>query len=210
MISTDSVVETPEQLRHLVQVAMSDVREDPTPLVAALAYGGVCRAGEDRIRLGIDLLELPQLTSSELKTLSTTIGFSNVPEPEVTIFLDALLDHPAMSTDVVVALFHSHTTDIAAHSPALCNPGDLAVAVARATAGKEVVRSRSALRFIEHVSASASDGVCQQLAYLLDAGEWSASLWEAYEAAAGIQDETPVRGVDLPEWFDPLEPTAAA
>lgn len=209
MISADSLIETPEQLRALARVAMSDVREDPAPLVAALSYGGVCHAGTGRIELGISLLQIPQLTSTELRTLATSIGFSNVPEEDVTEFLDALLDHPSMSVDVIVALFHNHTSDLVSHSPALCNPGDLAVAVAKATAGKNVVRSASAIRFIEHVQLVASDGTSQQLAYLLDAGEWTVSLWSAYEAAAAIQGEEAVRGADLDEWFEPLEAAAA-
>lgn len=208
MISADALIETPEQLRQFAQAASRDVREEAGPLVAALAYGGVCRDAEDRIALATELLELTQLTSSDLRTLATTIGFSNVSEVSVTEFLDALLDHHAMCPEVTVALFHNHSMDSIGSSPALCNPGDLSVAVARATAGKNVVRSTSAIKFIEHVHRSSPAGVSQQLAHLLDAGEWSGSLWAAYAAAAAIQDAhaTPVTGALEDEWHVDLDP----
>lgn len=205
MISSDAMIETPVQLRRLTQVALDDVREDATPLVAALAYGGVGGTAEERLRLGIELLSLPQLTGHELRTLATTLGFSNVADCYVSEFLDALLDHHALSPGVIVALFHNHTTDLVAHCPALCNPGDLAVAVAKATAGREVVRSASAVKFVEHVKNEAPAGVCLQLAYLLDDQDWSSSLWLAYEAAGAIQGFTVPAGPLESEWYEPLE-----
>lgn len=206
IISQTSRIETPGQLMWFAQVAERDVREDAGLLVAALAYGGVTRDPEERAQLATVLLGLPQLTTPDLRTLATAITLEGVSEHQVTQFIDALLDHHAMCPEVTVALFHNHHRDLVS-SPTLCTPGDLPAAVARATAGRNVVRSGPALAFIEHVTAHSPAGVAKQLAHLLDEGEWAGSLWAAYEAASAIQDSDPVPAAEPSlEWYDPLDP----
>lgn len=202
---SDVVAETPDQLEQLTRAALEDVRVPASPLVAALAYGGVIRDPEDRVRAGADILALPQLTASDLKALATALPLGEVDEGCACSFLTSLLDHHALTTEVIVSMFHSHGPALAGMCPELAVSGSLPISVARATAGQYVIRSKTAVNFIDAIAAGANAEVCQELAALLDDGTWEDSLWAAYETTCAILDET----VNVPlldtEWLTALK-----
>ena len=209
-ITSDTPIESAHQLRQLIQGAVEDPREDPAPLVAALVYGGLIPDRDERVQLATTLVELPQASTADLRTLASGIKLSTAPEPEIARFVDALLDHHAATTDVIVTLIHSHADTSLPYSPVLADLDNFAVTVARATAGDSSVRTRSAVLYIEFILEFADAETLNQLQGLLQHGNWTESLWSAYQVVSALAD---VGVEDLipsgPDWAVPLEPARA-
>ena len=209
-INIDTPIESAFHLRRLIQEAVSDPRVDPAPLVATLVYGGLVPDRAERVRLATSLVGLPQASTADLRTLASGIDLSIAADQEIAQFVDDLLDHHAATPDVIVTLIHSHDDTPLPYSPVLADYENFAVTVARATARAGSVRSRSAVLFVEFILEHADSETLTQLQGLLQQGNWTESLWSAYQVASALADVDVANSVSaVPEWAIPLEPVRA-
>lgn len=198
--SDELTLETPQDFIHAVEAALRDDRLKAKTLLGSWAYRGSLLPSELRYSLAMTFLRLAQLEADDLSMLCGGIRLHELSPEQREEFFQAALSHPLIDASAVVALFHNNHPHAAEVAVPASNVADLAtLAVARATAGRETVRKAAAVAFLEWLDTHTTAEVQREMAALLDAGEWSVSLWEAYAAAAAICNEP----VQDPEGVDP-------